>query len=241
MNGILYAVGVGPGDPELLTCKAVRLLLEADVVAYPVNSEGFSMARQVVADHVGAQVEEYGFLLPVGKNQQEIANAYDAAARVLGGFLSAGKTVVLLCLGDAGLYGSASYLIFRLSTAQYRTQIVPAVVAPVAAAAELGIPLAMREETVRIVPATCDDWLEDPTSGGKQTLVLVKIGGHLQKLREGLRAAGLEERAFLVIQATFSNQEVVRLCDWQENQACPYFALLIVPASEAWDRRNGLL
>ncbi len=126
MGGILHGLGVGPGDPELITRKALRLLRAADLVAYPALEDGDSLARTIVADHLVEGVEEYAIRIPMRVERFPAQEVYDRAAGHLGAALDAGRAVVVLCEGDPFFYGSFMYLFGRMAE-RHRVEVVPGV------------------------------------------------------------------------------------------------------------------
>ena len=123
--GTLYGVGVGPGDPELMTVKAVRLLSRAAVVAYPAPEEGESLARSIAKEHLPPGAAEIALRMPFAPGS-DTAPAYDAGAKAIAVHLAAGRDVVCLCAGDPMLYGSFVTLSERL-TGRFPVKIVPGV------------------------------------------------------------------------------------------------------------------
>src|SRR5215213_7933175 len=151
-SGLLYGIGLGPGDPELLTLKALRVLRSVAVIAYPAPDSGDSVARGIVAQWLDRGQPEITIRFPMqpGPPPQEIYR--DAAAQVEA-VLRAGDDVVYLCQGDPLLYGSFGGLLAALD-ARFAVTIVPGVSSMTACAAALGVPLAQRDEILSIVPAT---------------------------------------------------------------------------------------
>ena len=164
MKGRLYGVGVGPGDPELITVKAAKLIKRADVVAYHSGTAGRSIARSIVADLISEDATEELLIYPVTTGDANhplgyygvIADFYDESAERLGKHLDAGRTVVVLAEGDPLFYSSYMYLHDRLA-GQFRCEVVPGVTSMTAAAAAAGIPLARHEDVLTVLPGTSAD------------------------------------------------------------------------------------
>ena len=161
MTGTLYGVGVGPGDPELVTVKAARLIRAADVIAYHSARHGRSIARRIAEPHLrGGQIEE-ALVYPVttettdhpGGYQGAIDEFYAAAAERLAAHLDAGRDVVVLAEGDPLFYGSYMHMHKRLAH-RYPTEVVPGVTSVSAASAALGQPLVERDEVLTVLPGT---------------------------------------------------------------------------------------
>ena len=149
-GGHLFVVGVGPGDPDLLTFKAARIIAEAAAVAYPTTESGAARARQIAAAHIAPGAREIGFLVPMRTERGPGQAAYDEAAERISTELSAGHRVALLCEGDPMFYGSAMYLFERLA-ARFPTTVVPGITSLTACAAEAGRPLAARNEGLKVL------------------------------------------------------------------------------------------
>ena len=126
MSGTVYGLGVGPGDPELLTLKALRILRAAPVIAYPAPETGDSFARQIVAPHLPGGQQEIAIRMPLGDGQFPKAAVYDAAAAAIAGRVADGLDVAVLCEGDPFFYGSFMYLYARL-VVSCPVQVVPGV------------------------------------------------------------------------------------------------------------------
>lgn len=227
-TGTLYGLGVGPGDPELVTLKAWRLLSTVEVVAYPRTGDGVTAARDVVDPFVPDDIAEIPVDIPMCANPEPAIAAYARAADRLAQELEIGRDVAFLCIGDPLFYGSFMYLAERLS-GRFRVCAVPGVTAPSACAAAAGISLASRNEVVRVIPAPLDDdRLRSEIEDG-DTLVFIKVGRHLERLRRLLDEAGLSDRAVLVAEAGGDNEVVAPLA--QASNA-PYFSTVIVIAEK---------
>jgi precorrin-2/cobalt-factor-2 C20-methyltransferase len=229
-TGRLYGLGVGPGDPELLTLKALRLLRAADVVAYPAPERGESFARSIVAQWLEGSRPEIAlrFQMRPGPPPEAV---YDAAAAALSVQLDGGRDVALLCQGDPLFYGSFVELLARLA-GHFPVEIVPGVSSLTAGAAAAGRPLVARDETLAVVPAI----LDEPTLGrhilAADTVAIVKLGRHLEKLQRILRRLGRIDAAIYIERATTPLQRIMPLAAVEAGTA-PYFSMAIVrrPAS----------
>ena len=151
-RGTLYGLGVGPGDPELLTLKALRILRAAPVLAYPAPIEGDSMARAIAASHMPGGQTEIAIRMPLDAARFPAEEVYAAAAQEIAGHLDSGRDVAALCEGDPFFYGSFMYLFARLAEAHH-IEVVPGVSSPMACAAALGMPLAARNDVLSVLPA----------------------------------------------------------------------------------------
>lgn len=229
ITGRLLGVGVGPGDPELLTLKAVRVLQEAPVIAY-VSADGKpSIARRIAAQHLPAGQAEINLALPMQSVPELARAAYDEGASKIGGELEQGHDVAVLCEGDPCMYGSFAQLFDRLGE-RYATEIVPGVVSFTAAAAAARSPLVQRAQSMMVLPATLSRDVLASRLNHADAAAILKLGRHLAKVREVIVALGLLERAVYVEHASGMRERVVRLVDLATDEA-PYFSLVLVPGS----------
>ncbi|MEL6598221.1 MAG: precorrin-2 C(20)-methyltransferase [Pseudomonadota bacterium] len=231
MSGILYGVGVGPGDPELMTVKATRLISGAPVVAYPAPDSGESFARSIAADCIKADVVEVPIVIPMRVARFPAQEVYEAAAQTLAGHLDAGRDVVVLCEGDPFFYGSFMYLFDRLSD-RHRVEVVPGVTSLSACAAMARRPLVARSETLTVLPATMPDAELRDRLGCGQAAAIMKVGRHLSRIRSAVRDSGALDRAVYVRHATLPQQEVLPLRDAPET--APYFSMILVPGTDPY-------
>jgi precorrin-2/cobalt-factor-2 C20-methyltransferase len=229
----LYGLGVGPGDPELVTLKAARILQACPVVAYPAPDDGESFARSIVADLIPAGVTEVPIVIPMRADRFPAREVYDAAAGTIGGHLDAGRDVAVLCEGDPFFYGSFMYLFERLAGG-HRAEIVPGVTSLTACAAALGRPLAGRNDVLSVVPATLDEGALRDRLEAADAAAIIKLGRHLDKVRRVLDHLGLTGRAGYVERATLPNQKAVPLARLDVETA-PYFSMILVyRGGEPW-------
>lgn len=154
MKGILYGVGVGPGDPELLTAKAIRLLRECDAVAAPKSADGRQTALDIASPYIGQDKSILLFDMPMTHDRQARNASHDAAADALCALLDEGKTVVFLTLGDPTIYSTYWYVHKRVAARGYAAELVPGVPSFCAAAAAMGRALCEDGEMLHIIPAT---------------------------------------------------------------------------------------
>ena len=233
--GRLTGVGVGPGDPDLLTVRAARLITAADVVAYHCARHGRSIARSAAEPYLrDGQVEEVlrypvtteGTDHPGGYNGV-LADFYVEAAARLERYLLDGRDVVVLCEGDPSLYGSYLHLHKRLS-GRFAASIVPGISSVSAAAAATSVPLVQHDETLVVLPGTLPaDELRARLAGADAAAVL-KLGRTFGKVRAALDDAGLLGRARYVERAGTDSERVVPLADVDPADV-PYMSLALVP------------
>lgn len=227
-RGRLYGLGVGPGDPELLTLRALRLLREVPIVAYPAPEHGNSFARSIVAAWIEARQREIAIRFPMRPGPPPAA-VYETAAAMLAVELDRGNDVALLCQGDPFFYGSFVHVFARL-TGRYRIEIVPGVSSLTACAATAAVPLVSRDETLTVIPATLDEADMAGRLAKADSVAIVKLGRHLAKVRRVLDQLGLLQSALYIERATLPSQRVVPLACVKPGEA-PYFSMALVPGS----------
>lgn len=226
ITGRLIGVGVGPGDPDLLTIKAVKAIKSAPVIAYVSANGGASMARQIVAEHMSASTREIKFTLPMNPMPELAQAAYDEGASRIGAELEKGLNVVALCEGDPMFYGSFGHLFMRLAHL-YPTEIIPGISSVMAAAATAQRPLAFGQDSVAVIPATTSDELLTARLKAANGAVIMKLGRHLEKVRKILDQLDLTQHAIYVERASTAEEKVIPLVDLDEIDA-PYFSLILI-------------
>ncbi|WP_109316203.1 precorrin-2 C(20)-methyltransferase [Pseudovibrio ascidiaceicola] len=233
MTGTLYGVGLGPGDPELLTLKAHRLICSAKTIAYPAAVGVPSFARQIAAPYIQEETTEVPIEMPMKVERFPAKEIYDQAAETISEKLKAGENVVVLCEGDPFLYGSFMYLYERLR-GDFSCEIVPGVSSVNACAAALGRPLAARNEVLTIIPGPLEDEQLQRRIEQSDAFVIMKVGRHLPRVKALLEKLGLLGAAGYVERATLPEMVVARLADYP-NETAPYFSMIIVyKGEEAW-------
>ncbi|MCX8501419.1 MAG: precorrin-2 C(20)-methyltransferase [Alphaproteobacteria bacterium] len=225
--GRLWGIGLGPGDPQLLTLRAVAMIRAVDVIAYTApEGLGESFARSIAAAWLDRGVPEYALRLPMTLSRHPAGQVYDRAARELAEYLDRGQSVGFLCQGDPLFYGSFIYLMNRLA-GKYPLEIIPGVSSLTAAAAAARFPLAGRSDCLTVVPAPLDDAVIRHKILSSEAVVLLKLGRHFSRIKALLEALGLVERAIFVERATMAEQRILPLSEVTLEQA-PYFALILV-------------
>ncbi|MDT5082191.1 MAG: precorrin-2 C20-methyltransferase / precorrin-3B C17-methyltransferase [Mycobacterium sp.] len=234
-RGTLFGVGLGPGDPELLTVKAARVIGEADVVAYHSARHGRSIARTIAASYLRpGQLEEH-LIYPVTTEVTEHPGGYtgameafyaEAASRIAT-HLEAGRDVALLAEGDPLFYSSYMHMHTRL-TQKFDAVIVPGVTSVSAASAATGTPLVQGDEVLTILPGTLSTAELSRRLADTDAAVIMKLGRSYPAVREALSATGRLSAAFYVERASTPEQRVLPAGD-VDPTAVPYFALAMVP------------
>ena len=233
MSGVLYGVGVGPGDPELLTLKTHRILGAVSVVAYPAPDDGVSFARSIVAQYLTGDTLEIPIVIPMRVERFPAANVYDAAAIEISKCLRDGKDVAVLCEGDPFFYGSFMYLFERLAE-EFVCEIVPGVSSLMASASALKRPLAARNDILTVIPAPLEDQVIVERLNSGDAIAFIKIGRHFKRIRALIESAGLLDRAGYLERVSLENQQVMPLADVSEDKA-PYFSMILIyKGAEAW-------
>jgi len=225
MTGTLYGLGIGPGDPELITLKALRLLQAAPVLAYPAPEEGDSLARSIVAGHLPGGQTEIAIRMPMVAARFPAQEVYDRAAAEIGDHLAAGRDVAALCEGDPFFYGSFMYLFGRVAE-KHKVEVVTGVSSLTACAAVLGAPLAARNDVLTVVPAPLPANVLVQILRETDAAAIIKVGRHLAKVRKVLRLLGLLDRARYVERATLGEQRILPLAEVAEASA-HYYALML--------------
>ncbi|MFB8000939.1 precorrin-3B C(17)-methyltransferase [Nocardia sp. NPDC056000] len=235
MSGKLWGVGLGPGDPELVTVKAARIIGAADVIAFHSAKHGRSISRAIAAPYMRAgQLEEH-LVYPVttettdhpGGYQGAIDEFYESAAARLAEHLAAGRTVALLAAGDPFFYSSFQHMHRRLAD-RFDSEIIPGVTSVSAASAALGTPLVEGEQVLSVLPGTMP--VEELTERLRtaDAAAIMKLGRTYPNVRQALSDAGRLEDAYYVERASSTRQRVLRAADVDESSV-PYFAITVVP------------
>lgn len=188
-RGTAYGVGVGPGDPELMTLRAVRLIRENDIIALPAKEAGNSLAYRIAVQSV-PELREKTLLsleMPMVRERAVLEKAHRAAADRVEEYLRRGQNVVFLLLGDPSVYGTFRYLRELLEADGYPTETVSGVPSFCAAAARLNVPLAEWNESLHIIPAA---HLDESFAMGEGTYVFMKAGGRLPHIKTLLQDSG---------------------------------------------------
>ncbi|QRG06393.1 precorrin-2 C(20)-methyltransferase [Xanthobacter dioxanivorans] len=238
MSGRLIGVGVGPGDPDLLTLKAVKAIAGADVVGYFAKAGNVSHARRIAQAHFPAHAIELPLNYPVTTEIHRHADAYrtaigafyDASAEVVAAHLIAGRTVAVLSEGDPLFYGSYMHLHVRLAS-RFPAQVIPGVTGMSGCWSQAGAPIAQGDDVLMVLPGTLDEAELSRRLREADAAVIMKVGRNLPKIRRALAAAGRLERALYVERGTMADCALVPLAERGEERA-PYFSIVLVPGWE---------
>lgn len=229
MMGRLYGVGLGPGAPDLMTLRTARLIEKAKVIAYPALAGGASFARSIAADLIPADAREIVMDVPMTVERAPAQAAYDKGAAEIAEALAAGHDVVCLCEGDPFFYGSFMYLYARLSD-RFEVEVVPGVTSITACAARSGRPLVARNERLTVLAGPLPEDELRARIEGAESVVIMKVGRHLSKIRAVIESLGLTEKASYVERATLPEEVVLPLAHAPEK--APYFSMILVTKGE---------
>lgn len=237
-KGRLIGVGTGPGDPELLTVKAVRALGEADVLAYFAKEGRRGNGRTIVDGIVREGMEELPLYYPVTTEihkdhddyKSQITAFYDRSAEAVAAELEKGRTVAILSEGDPMFYGSYMHLHVRLAH-RYPTEVIPGITAMSGCWSMAGLPIVQGDDVLSVLPGIMDEDELVRRLKDTQAAVIMKVGRNLPKIRRALDAAGKLHRAVYVERGTMKNGGMIRLAD-KGDDAAPYFSLVLVAGWE---------
>lgn len=225
MTGTLHGIGVGPGDPELVTLKAARLIGAARVVAYPAPDSGQSFARAIAAGLIRPDALEIPMVVPMRVERFHAQEVYATAAETIAGHLAQGENVAVLCEGDPFFFGSFMYLHARLA-GRFPVEVVPGVSSLGACAAALGQPLTARNDVLSVLPGTLPDAELRPRIDAAEAIAIIKVGRHLPRLRRLLGDMGLTGQAGYVARASLPEQRAMPLAEAPDT--APYFSMILI-------------
>ena len=233
MTGKLYGLGLGPGDPELITLKAHRILTGAPVVAYPAPDTGPSFAREIAARWISPSQIEIPMVMPMRVERYPAQEIYDRAAGEIAAHLEAGRDVAVLCEGDPFFFGSFMYVFERLQ-GRFPVEIVPGVSSIMAGAAALKRPLASRNDVFTVIPGPVADDEMRARIEAAGAVAIMKVGRHFARIRALIDAMGLTNSAGYLERVSLGAERVQALSD-VESDAAPYFSLILIyKGQEDW-------
>ena len=238
--GTLIGVGVGPGDPELLTLKAIRVLKEVEVIAHFAKAGNASNARATIVGHIRPDMTELTFRYPVTteipRNTPDYSDRmrtfYDDSAATVAAHLDAGRRVAVICEGDPLFYGSYMHLHVRLA-ARYPTEVVAGVTGMSGCWSAVATPIAQGNDVFTVLPGTLSENELERRLEDANCAVIMKLGRNLPKVRRALRRAGRLDRAIYVERGTTANAASMRLTAKMDDEA-PYLSMVLVPG---WEER----
>src|SRR3954454_23418605 len=228
-TGHLYGLGMGPGDPELVTLKALRVLRAAAVVAYPAPEAGDSFARRIAAEWLDRGQKEIAIRFPMRPGPPPAAICEAAAAR-LAAVVDQGDDVAFLCQGDPLFYGGFAGIMTRLAP-RYRVTVVPGVSSLTACAAAAGLPLVQRDAAMAVIPATLAEEVLARRLAEAECAAIIKLGRHFAKLRRVADRLGLLDGAIYIEHASLPDQRIMPLAEVDpagHAGGVPYFAMALL-------------
>lgn len=233
-DATVYVVGVGPGDPELMTLKAAKVIAQSPTIAYFCRHDRMGHARRIADAHIANGTRELRFAYPFTIERQvndpsyhpDMSSFYDDCATRIEAEIQLGRDVAILCEGDPFLYGSAMYLFDRLK-AGIPCEVIPGITGMSGCWTEAALPMTHGDDVLCVLPATMpeDDlahWLEKADAA-----VVMKLGRNLPKLEAALKRAGRMQDAVYVERGTQDDARVMPLADMSE--PAPYFSLALLP------------
>lgn len=222
-QGKLWGVGVGPGDPELLTLKAIRVLEQADVILAPDTGKADKTALNIIRDHLNGE-KPVLVSTPMTRDKQRLEIAYKAAAYDIIQYLKAGKQVAFITLGDPTVYSTYMYIHDLVRAQGYAVEVVPGVPSFCAAAARLNISLCQGSEPLLVIPAShnAKSLLDVPANK-----VFMKAGSGILELKKTLEEKNMLQNAAMVENCSMENEQVYP--DFRQlDKPTGYFSLVIV-------------
>jgi precorrin-2/cobalt-factor-2 C20-methyltransferase len=236
--GMLYTVGLGPGDPELMTLKAARIIAAAPVIAFFAKRGRAGLARTVAEGRIREDAEElrldYPFTTEIAVDDPryvaELGAFYEASAARIAERLDAARDVALLCEGDPFFYGSSLAMLDRLAR-HYPSEVVPGVTGMSGCWTRAGARMTHGDDVLTVLPGTLDEDRLVARLDRGDAAVIMKVGRHLPKIVAALRRAGLAERAIYVERGTMPGERIVPVLE-MEDRSAPYFSLVLVPGRQ---------
>lgn len=220
----MYGIGVGPGDKELVTVKALRILKESDVVMAPVMANGEKTAWGIVKDYIPDK-EVIDCFVPMTKDKEKLKQSYDAICDTVETYLKNNKQVAFITLGDPTIYSSYMQVNDEIKKRGYETELIPGITSFCAAAARLNMSLCERNESLTILPSSYKDVREGLRQKGNK--VLMKAGKEILQVKEMLREENLLDKAQMVECCGMPNERIYRDLNELDSKSS-YFSLIIV-------------
>ena len=211
MKGKLYGIGVGPGDPELMTVKAARLVSEADVIITPkTEKKDGSVALNIAKPYIKDHTEIVPVVFPMVLNDDTQKEGWEEARNIITKLLSEGKQVVFLTLGDAMFYSTYMYVYRLVENSGYEIETVPGVTAFCAIGSHLGYPIVEKEEVLAIVPATAPKEKIDKVLAVADDAVIMKVYRNFGEVQETLKKHNMADEAVMISRVGLDGEEIYR-------------------------------
>jgi precorrin-2/cobalt-factor-2 C20-methyltransferase len=233
--GTLYGISVGPGDPELITLKGLRILKQVPVVAFPAGIHGKpGIAQQIVDEWLGVHQVQLALTFPYVQDIAILTQAWEIAAEQVWQYLRLGQDVAFVCEGDVSFYSTFTYLAQMLQQLHPESVVktVPGVCSPMAAASALGVPLTVRQERLAVLPALYNVGELETILDWADVVVLMKVSSVYHEVWNVLQRRQLLENACVVERATLPQQVIYDDLRDRPTLKLPYFSLLIVKVTK---------
>lgn len=229
MAGIFYGVGVGPGDPGLLTLKAINVIKEADVIIAPkTEKKQESLALTIAKPFLKDDVDIVKLVFPMVSDSNTLLEAWDSNKKIILNLLSEGKKVVFLTLGDPMFYSTYIYVYRLLEDCGYPIETIPGVTAFCAIGSRLGYPLVEGDDILSVIPATMDEEKLDKALASSDNVVLMKVYKNFPQVLQKLKQRGLAENAVMISRCGLEDEQVIyNLQDMDENHQLNYLSTII--------------
>ncbi|MCX7746401.1 MAG: precorrin-2 C(20)-methyltransferase [Clostridia bacterium] len=234
MSGKLYGVGIGPGDPELITLKAKRILDEADYIALPKTaSDRESLALSIVKNVLEKEKEHIELLFPMSYDKKVLEESWNRAVGEIKDKLDQNKSVAFITLGDPTVYSTYAYIHKNISKDGYETEIIPGITSFCASSARAGVILGENTETIAVVPAIMDLKNIDSILQNADNVILMKVSKVLPDVVKYLKERGMEKNAVLVSKCGHPDEWIEFDLDKMNSTDLSYFTTMII-------KKNGV-
>jgi precorrin-2/cobalt-factor-2 C20-methyltransferase len=234
MSGKLYGVGVGPGDPELITIKAIRILEQVDYIAVPKTSNNReSTALSIVKGILDKDKEIVELLFPMSFDEELLEESWNIAIKKVRDCLNRDKSIAFITLGDPTVYSTYMYIHQKLSKEGYIAEIIPGITSFCASSARVGISLGENRECIAIVPSAYECENLDNILDSFENIVLMKVSGKLVQLKMKLEEKGLADKTVLVSRCGFDDEMIEYDLGNAVQSKLSYFTTMII-------KKNGV-
>lgn len=231
MIGKLYGIGVGTGDPELITVKGLRILQSTAVVAFPAGINGKrGIAQQIITSWLSPQQEQLPLNFPYVQDNEILSKAWQEAAEIVWKYLLEGKNVTFACEGDVSFYSTFTYLAQTLQEfhPEVEVQWIPGICSPMAAAAVVGLPLTVRAQKLAVLPGIYGVTTLESVLTWADVVVMMKVSSVYQQVWQVLEKHQLLAQTWVVERATSPDQNVYIDLRDRANLKLSYFSILVI-------------